>query len=134
MVAHLCPADPVGDEGLVHVLGGRRHGRGPSLTLGGAGNTTKTEVLDASLSLNPAFAEAEGRRKGWRRGQSLKGQTDGNVAARLEVTSVWAACSMFCCFWRTAFMRSKNSALSSEILPRRGNRHETDGDDGVSSP
>ena len=38
------------------------------------------------------------------------------------VTSAWAARSMFSCFWRTAFTRSKNSTLSSEILPRWGNR------------
>lgn len=31
--AHLRPADSVGDEGLIHVLGGRRHRGGPSLTL-----------------------------------------------------------------------------------------------------
>lgn len=52
----------------------------------------------------------------------LKFITDGKVEVRVGVTSAWAARSMFSCFWRMAFTRSKNSILSSEILPRRGNR------------
>lgn len=52
----------------------------------------------------------------------FKRVTDGKVEAGLGVTSAWAARNMFCCFWRMALTRSKNSTLSSEILPRWRNR------------
>lgn len=52
----------------------------------------------------------------------FKRVTDGKVEAGLGVTSAWAARNMFSCFWRMALTRSKNSALSSEILPGWRNR------------
>lgn len=49
----------------------------------------------------------------------FKRVTDGKVEAGLGVTSAWAARNMFSCFWRMALTRSKNSTLSSEILPKK---------------
>lgn len=46
-------------------------------------------------------------------------RTDVKVEVGREFTSAWLACNMFSCFCRMVFIRSKNSMLSSEILPRK---------------